>query len=438
MIADAKMIGRVLMICAASAALALGVACAVDATAVPPTPVPTVAMATPESMPTHIPRQHSADHVPGLAEPVDAEHFVDSYPNHAQTLTQSPARVLVNFDFSLDERSRITVERDGATLDTGAVEFDTRKIYMSAALPPNTGDGLYRVQYRACVAGADCSDGSFGFQVRAADAQRFVDLTAQREVTVHLKNVQYMPANFIIRPGTKVIWVNDDPVPHFVNSDPHPSHNAFPKLNSLDIPLHGTYEFTFDTPGEYTFHCSAHVPQNMFGRILVRADAMTDNATPTQAVALEPTPTQSAATATRAPTNAPTRAPTAIPTRSKTPEPTATLLPQAPALELPPQRFAAHFVASSPEHGAVLERAPEKIQLDFNFTLARNSNLNVVKDDEKLTIGDLEFSENRLQMSANLPDAGAGVYRVLYRACWPDKSCHDGEFAFVVKQDAAR
>lgn len=433
MIADAKMIGRAVMIFAASAALALSVACVVDATAVPPTPVPTVAMATAESMPTHIPRQHSADHVPGLAEPTDAEHFVDSYPNHAQTLTQSPARVVVNFDFALDERSRIAVERDGAALDTGAVEFDARMISLTAALPAHAGDGLYRVKYRACVQDADCSDGAFGFRVRAADAQSFVDLTAQREVTVHLKNVKYMPANFIVRPGTKVIWVNDDPVEHFVNSDPHPSHNAFPKLNSLDIPLHGTYEFTFDTPGEYTFHCSAHVPQNMFGRIIVRADGMTDNATPTEIAALAPTPTQLAATATRAPTNAPTNAPTVIPTRSNTPEPTATPLPQAPAPELPAQRFAAHFVASSPAHGAVLERAPEKILLDFNFTLARNSNINVVKDGEKLTMGDLEFSENRLQMSANLPDAGAGVYHVLYRACWPDKSCHDGEFAFVVR-----
>lgn len=428
---NVKMLGRALTIFLLSAPVALGVACAVSArpsqTAVSPTAAVT------DVVPTHLPRQHSDAHVPGLGEPMDAEHFVDSYPNHAQTLTQSPARVFVNFDFSLDERSRIAVERDGVRLDTGVVEFDARKIYMSAALPPNAGDGLYRVKYRACVAGAECSDGEFGFQVRAAEEQAFVDLTAQREVTVRLKNVKYMPANFIIRPGTRVIWVNDDPVPHFVNSDPHPSHNAFPQLNSLDIPLHGAFEFTFDTPGEYTFHCSAHVPQNMFGRIIVRADALAETAMPTQVAAREPPPTQRNVTATRAPTRAPTLSPTTMPTRANTAAPTATTLPQAPAPELPPQRFAAHFVASSPEHGAMLERAPEKILLDFNFTLARNSNVNVVKDGEKLTLGDLEFSENRLQMTVNLPDAGAGTYQVLYRACCPDKSCHDGEFAFVVQ-----
>jgi len=99
---------------------------------------------------------------------------------------------------------------------------------------------------------------------------------------------------------------------------------------------------------------------------------------------------------------------------------------------LPPQRFAAHYVSSSPEHADLVASAPERIQLNFNFVLARNSNINVRKDGEKVTLGDLEFSENRLQMSVPFPNLGAGTYHVVYRACWPDKSCHDGEFAFVV------
>jgi hypothetical protein len=37
-------------------------------------------------------------------------------------------------------------------------------------------------------------------------------------------------------------------------------------------------------------------------------------------------------------------------------------------------------------------------------------------------------------MSTDLPaDAGAGLYLVKYTACWPDGSCHDGQFAFAVK-----
>lgn len=269
-----KTLGRAAAMLGVSAMFAILAACATNTANVSPnaprvTDAPTASVST--EMPTHIPRQHSDAQIPGLGAPVDAAHFVDSYPNHAQTLAGSPAQVVVNFDFSLDERSRIAVARDGEPLKVGAVEFDARKIYMSAALPPNAGDGLYVVTYRACVANADCSDGQFGFQVDAASAKNFVDLTQQNEVTVRLKQVKYMPGEFIIRPGTRVVWVNDDPVPHFVNSDPHPSHNAFPKLNSLDIPLGGTYEFTFTEPGEYSFHCSAHVPQKMFGRIIVRA-----------------------------------------------------------------------------------------------------------------------------------------------------------------------
>ncbi|TAH49112.1 MAG: hypothetical protein EYC68_18455 [Chloroflexota bacterium] len=70
-----------------------------------------------------------------------------------------------------------------------------------------------------------------------------------------------------------------------------------------------------------------------------------------------------------------------------------------------------------------------------------------------MTLGDLEFSENRLQLLARLPDAGAETYHVICRACWPTNHvtmanlrlwcgranlkfavpCHDGEFAFVVQ-----
>ena len=90
-----------------SAAIAVMVGCVAPATAPPPTqpasPVPTLvaptavptqvlSAASPVPTITHLPRQHSADHVPGLADPVDARNFVDSYPNHAQTLSQSPVR----------------------------------------------------------------------------------------------------------------------------------------------------------------------------------------------------------------------------------------------------------------------------------------------------------------------------------------------------------
>lgn len=123
-------------------------------------------------------------------------------------------------------------------------------------------------------------------------------------------------------------------------------------------------------------------------------------------------------------------APTEQPDPTVTPTPTPTRVPEA---ELPAPRFAAHFVASDPEHAGLLPSAPNRIQIQFDFTLARNSNISVIKDGDKLTLHDMQFAENRLEMSVALPEGvGAGTYHVLYRACWPDHSCHDGEFAFSV------
>ncbi|MBM3947272.1 MAG: plastocyanin, partial [SAR202 cluster bacterium] len=70
--------------------------------------------------------------------------------------------------------------------------------------------------------------------------------------------------------GTKVVWTNNEAVPHFVNTDPHPSHNNLPGLNSLDLREGQSYTFTFVQAGEWAYHCSAHYPQGMVGSVLVR------------------------------------------------------------------------------------------------------------------------------------------------------------------------
>lgn len=432
-------------IAGASMLLALGIACATGAgdtgarTAQPatvmPTGVPNTVVLEPNS--THVPRQHSGEHIDGLGEPVDAPHFVDSFPNHAQTLTQSPARVGINFDVALAAGSTLAVEKGGEALAAGNAEFDARRISMSAALPPDTGDGLYLVKYRACFEKETCTDGQIGFRVDSARVKDFLDLRGRDAVTIHLKDVTYQPNRIIVSRGTTVTWTNDDPFEHFVNSDPHPSHNAHPTLNSLDIPSTGTFTYRFDEAGEYAFHCSAHVPQNMFGTILVRGEGQAAHAAMMTPLSTVTAPATAEASPTAMPTTAPTvtKLPAVTPTAVlPTATPTVPVKQKVDAASLPAQRFAAHFVWSEPEHAERLAAAPREIRLDFNFTLARNSNMNVLKDGEKMTLGDLAFSENRLQMAVALPDAGAGTYHVLYRACWPDQSCHDGEFAFVVAQ----
>ena len=73
----------------------------------------------------------------------------------------------------------------------------------------------------------------------------------------------------VVSKGTQVKWVNRDAVGHFVNTDPHPTHNHTVALNSSAIEQGESYSFTFDQAGEYPYHCSAHT--NMTGRVLVRS-----------------------------------------------------------------------------------------------------------------------------------------------------------------------
>lgn len=119
-------------------------------------------------------------------------------------------------------------------------------------------------------------------------------------------------------------------------------------------------------------------------------------------------------------------------TMSKTPE--ATGGDGDAMMTLPPQQFAAHFVDSMPMHEAVLAEIPQLVLLNFNFTLSDASTITIEKDGKEIKTGAGELGDKKLSMTSMVPqDMGAGVYVVKYKACWPDNSCHDGQFAFVVK-----
>jgi methionine-rich copper-binding protein CopC len=103
-------------------------------------------------------------------------------------------------------------------------------------------------------------------------------------------------------------------------------------------------------------------------------------------------------------------------------------------MKIPAQQFAAHFVDSMPMHEATLDKTPTEIQLNFNFTLSEASTITIEKDGKELKSAPGKLGDKRLSMTTEIPaDAGAGLYLVKYKACWPDNSCHNGQFAFVVK-----
>jgi len=95
---------------------------------------------------------------------------------------------------------------------------------------------------------------------------------------------------------------------------------------------------------------------------------------------------------------------------------------------------AAHYVSNTPAHGSVLDSAPSEISITFNFDLSSMSTISVTKDGQEVSSGDVKISADKLVLSKTLTsDSGKGLYTVKYSACWPDGSCHDGQFQFGVK-----
>ncbi len=251
--------------------IALSAACAPAAA---PTPdammkkeaTPDVMMAkTPDAMMAKTPDAM----MPKMPDQLFAAHFVDSAPKHGDAFAKVPEKVVINFNFTLGDNSAINVAKDDKPIQTGNVVLASNKLSMSATLPKDAGDGLFVVKYKACWPDKSCHDGVFAFKVDAKMGKSYTDVTGQREVTIRLKDARFNPAQIVVSKGTKVIWVNDDPFTHFVNSDPHPSHNFLPALNTLELNKGDVFSFTFDQPGEWPYHCSAHVPDGMTARVLV-------------------------------------------------------------------------------------------------------------------------------------------------------------------------
>jgi plastocyanin len=152
-------------------------------------------------------------------------------------------------------------------------------------------------------------------------------------------------------------------------------------------------------------------------------------------------------------TSRPTLSPTSIPstaqpttsttqknveTTIQTPSPTTTSI-TIPESDSEPEfsnpKKSGHYESNTPEHSAVLAGVPINVVIDFNFDLAPPSAISIKKDGVEYGIGETVIDEGRLAMrrtiDSNSPD---GVYTVIYNACWPDGSCHDGNFQFAIKR----
>lgn len=194
-------------------------------------------------------------------------HFVTSTPSHESVLAASPINVVIDFNFDLGSKSFIKVSKDGVDYTEGVTSIDSSKLTLRQTLKADLPDGLYQVTYDACWPDNTCHDGAFQFAVDRTKAAGYQDETGKSEVTVQMKDIAFKPLSLKVSRGTKVTWVNDDSVGHYVNTDSHPAHSYFETQNSRLIDLGKSYSVTFDKAGAFPYHCSAHT--SMTAQIIV-------------------------------------------------------------------------------------------------------------------------------------------------------------------------
>lgn len=108
------------------------------------------------------------------------------------------------------------------------------------------------IRRRAVVAAATVT-----VLLAAASAARADDA----EVTID--NFVFTPATLTVKAGTRVVWKNQDDIPHLVVSDGNP-----PLFRSKALDTDDSFSAVFDKPGTYHYFCGLH--PHMQGTIVVQ------------------------------------------------------------------------------------------------------------------------------------------------------------------------
>ncbi|HYE22581.1 MAG TPA: plastocyanin/azurin family copper-binding protein [Verrucomicrobiae bacterium] len=201
--------------------------------------------------------------------PKKSAHYESNTPEHGVVLADAPINVVINFNFDLAPPSAISITKDGKEYGTGDLVIDTNKLSMRRNLDTSAPDGLYKVTYNACWPDRSCHDGHFEFAMDRTKASSYEDMTNRKEVTIKMSDLMFKPHDIKITSGTKVTWINDEAVEHYVNTDSHPAHTYYLGQNSRALKQGETYSVTFTNKGAYPYHCSAHA-NVMSGNIIVQ------------------------------------------------------------------------------------------------------------------------------------------------------------------------
>lgn len=203
-----------------------------------------------------------------FSDPKKSAHYESNTPAHGSILAGLPINVVIDFNFDLAKPSEIKILKDGQDVGIGETIIDTNKLAMRRNMNPTASDGLYTVEYKACWPDGSCHDGSFQFVVDNKQSVNFDDQTNKKEVIIKLSQIKFSPKSVKVSKGTKVIWINDEEIEHYVNTDSHPAHTYYPDQNSKLLKKGDSFSLAFDIQGIYPYHCSAHA-SSMLGTLLV-------------------------------------------------------------------------------------------------------------------------------------------------------------------------
>ncbi len=86
---------------------------------------------------------------------------------------------------------------------------------------------------------------------------------------IKMQGVRFVPAEVTIKKGTKVRWVNEDKTAHTSTSDDFKVGEQNPPTAWNSEPLNpgDSWERTFDSTGDFPFHCMVHT--YMKGKVTV-------------------------------------------------------------------------------------------------------------------------------------------------------------------------
>jgi len=103
--------------------------------------------------------------------------------------------------------------------------------------------------------------------VYGSRGQNQQNVTPNPTTTVTLTANGFVPQVLTIRRGQTVTWINNSGQQATVNSDPHPTHTAYPPLNLGEFNDGDSLSLRFPKPGRYGYH--NHFDATQTGTIIV-------------------------------------------------------------------------------------------------------------------------------------------------------------------------